>query len=403
MSIEITSSSYAQLAYIAETKTGEIPSTGKGTNLRMTGESMEMSITKQASNEISNTRQTSSLHMMDVQNGGGINFELSAEEYDVLLEAVMMGTWSKFGTDGVLAVQSIVVTYDVATDQSLLTITTSKNQDFTKLLAKDSYFRVVADNIIQDFKKPLRIAAVEPSAITVYGKLPNVTLDANVKLYHSQLRNGKKKRSFSIEKHFTDTDQTFVFTGMRANKLSLSFESKNVVTGSFDFIGNQFVKGQGNLLGDRTDYNLSKTCRGINTSIGMSNILIDGVDVRTTQTAAIQKMSLDYDNGMVGHAGLGVMGNVDVTAGNIQAEGTMSMYFNSVDIYDDIMNQVHHRFEFTAFDADGHGYAFIFPRIELKDPKTAVNAQGEAVMTDLGYSGLESVDGQSTTLIIERF
>lgn len=411
MAIRIASSSNAQLAYIPEVEVGETPQIGKGINLRMTGESLARTITKDSSKEINSSRQTKSLYLTDAQTSGGVNFELSAGEYDTLFEAVLMGSWSKFGNNGVLEASGLEVKKsDTGDDTTMLQLSFGSEVKVIPTIDSGSYFSVSADDMPDELRKPLRVVdfnlqAKDLAVITVAGRLPEYKSDSSstVKLYHSQLFNQKTERSFSIERQLTDKNQTFVYSGMRANKLSLSFESRNAVTGSFDFIGNQENTGTGNMLGDKTKYIPSQSGNAINTVVGMGSALLDGVEIRKSLTAAIQKMSIDFDNNMAGHEGLGVLGNVDVSIGSINAEGTMSIYFNDASIYQDIITQKQHRFEFTVFDSNGHGYAFIFPRMELKDPKMNVNAKDEALMIELGFTGLESVDGKEQTLIIERF
>lgn len=403
MSIRVASSSFAQLAYIPETEVGITPTSGRGVNLRMTGESLEQNFSKESSKEINQTRQVAGLILTDAQVSGGFNIELSAREFDPFFEALLMDTWSKFGDNGVLNVQSIAVSYDATSGLSKLEVTASRGVDFTKLLSVGNYFSISADEASDDFNKPFMVAQLEPNCIYIRSKLPVTTLSTNVNIYHSHISNGTTYRSFSLEKRLTDKNQTFVYSGMHVNKMSLSFESRTAITGNFDFIGKESKWGTGRLLGDATEYIPSQTGSPINTIVGMKSALLDGIDIRETMTAAIQKMSIDYDNSMQGHAGIGVLGNVDVTAGTINVGGTLSMYFNDGSIYNDIKQQKHHRLEFSVFDEKGHGYAFIFPKLELKDPKLAVSGKDEAVSIELGYTALQDTEGTGKTFIIERF
>lgn len=403
MTLRVGSTSYAQLAFMPESEVGKTPTTGKGINLRMTGESLEQNITKDVSKEINQSRQVSGMFLTDAQTSGGFNIELSAREYDPLFEALLMGTWSKFGDNGVLSVQSIAISYDDTTQLSKLEITTNKNTDFTKLLSVGNYFSVSADEASAEFNYPLIVAQIEAGTIYVKTKLTDATLATNVKIYHGHVSNGVTDRSFSIEKRLTDKDQTFVYTGMHVNKMSLSFESQAAITGNFDFIGMSSEWGTGRMLGDKSEYVPSQTGSPINTVVGMKGALLDGEDVREKLTAAIEKISIDYDNSMKGHAGIGVLGFVDITAGTINAGGTMSMYFNDASIYNDVISQKHHRLEFAVYDKDGHGYAFIFPCLELKDPKAAVSGKDEALKMELGYTALQDSGNTDKTFFIERF
>ena len=53
---KVHSTSFNQLSYIPETVAGETPTVGKGINLRCTGESLNMEVSKETSKELNSTR-----------------------------------------------------------------------------------------------------------------------------------------------------------------------------------------------------------------------------------------------------------------------------------------------------------------------------------------------------------
>ena len=67
------SSSVEQLGYIAEATFGVTPTSGNYKKLRMTGESLDYTISKEASEEINNTRTVSSMIPVGASASGAIN------------------------------------------------------------------------------------------------------------------------------------------------------------------------------------------------------------------------------------------------------------------------------------------------------------------------------------------
>lgn len=392
--LKASSSSLMQLAYMPETVDGETPTTGKGIDLRTTGESLSAEVSKETSKEINATRQTAAMYLTDAQVQGGINFELSSGEYDPFIEALLMDTWSNFGTKGKLAAGSTAF----SAANKTITLTNAATG-----LAVGSYFSVDGTGIKDENKGPFRVKTIDPAAkvITVDAEITDQTV-ANANVYHSRLTNGTTRRSFSIEKRFTDVDQTFVYRGMQVGKGSFAFDMRTALTGSFDFMGKTSEVKTGRQLGDKTAYTASQTGKIIDSVIGMKDVLFDGEPLSNRMSAGITKISLDFDNALQGLGAIGVLGNADVIAGTIACSGTMEIYLNNAELYNAVLTQKRFRIEWTAKDADGHGYAFILPSVELSSPKVNASQKDEPVMLEVEFTALMDPTLQKT-LIIERF
>ncbi|WP_274584093.1 phage tail tube protein [Neisseria leonii] len=392
--LNVASSSYAQLAYIPETVSGVTPDTGKGINLRMTGESLEQTISKETSKEINSSRQTAGMFLTDAQVAGGINFELSSGEYDVLLEACLMDTWSTFGTDGVLDAGSATFSSTGKT----VTLTNAAEG-----LAAGMWFSVQGDDLAPENRGPWLVREIDggKTTITVAGDVKDQTV-TSAKVRAGRLTNGVTERSFSVEKYFSDAGEYFVYRGMQVSKVSLAFESKAAVTGSFDFIGRTSENGKTKFLGDKTDYTESKSGPIIDAVLGMKDVLVDGVDMRETMTAGVQKISVDFDNNMKGADAIGVLGNVDVLAGTISVGGSITMYFQSGAIYNDVIRQRRFNLSWAVFDGNGNGYAFTLPSVELDSPKVNASQKDEPLTVEMNFTALMDPVAKKT-IFIDRF
>lgn len=394
MALNVASTSSAQMSYIPEQVMGVTPSTGKGRNLRFTGESLQMTVSKETSKEIEASRQTSSMYLTDAQVAGGINIELSAGEYDPFLEALLMDTWSTFGTQGVLDAGSATF----ATPANTITLTNAATG-----LEVGMYFSLSGTGINRANAGPHRVKAIDTAkkVITVHTALEAQTVTA-AKVHHSRLTNGTAKRSFSVEKLLAEINQAFLYRGMQVSKGSFPFDMRTAITGSFDFIGTTSETGTGRMLGDKTPYTPSLTNPVIDTVLGMKDVLIDGVPTSQSMSAGLTKLNLDYDNALKGLGAIGVLGNTDVIAGTIVCGGSLEMYLNNTELYQSVLKQTRFRLEWAVYDREGHGYAFILPSVELDAPEAPVSQKDEGVMLTLKFNALKDPATQKT-IFIDRF
>ena len=394
MALNVASTSSAQMSYIPEQVMGETPTTGKGRNLRFTGESLQMTVSKETSKEIEASRQTSSMYLTDAQVAGGINIELSAGEYDPFLEALLMDTWSTFGTQGVLDAGSATF----ATPANTITLTNAATG-----LEVGMYFSLSGTGINRANAGPHRVKAIDTAkkVINVHTTLESQTVPA-AKVHHSRLTNGTAKRSFSVEKLLAEINQAFLYRGMQVSKGSFPFDMRTAITGSFDFIGTTSETGTGRMLGDKAPYTPSLTNPVIDTVLGMKDVLIDGVPTSQSMSAGLTKLNLDYDNALKGLGAIGVLGNTDVIAGTIVCGGSLEMYLNNTELYQSVLKQTRFRLEWAVYDREGHGYAFILPSVELDAPEAPVSQKDEGVMLTLKFNALKDPTTQKT-IFIDRF
>lgn len=400
MGLPVATTAQGQLAYILETVPGETPATGKGTMLRLTGESLSAEISKDVSKELNATRQTAGMFLTDSQVSGGFQFEVSAGEYDPILEALLMDTWSTFGVNGKSAEDTLTIA--VSGQDSTITFGGAAPAGLADLV-DGCWLTVSGENLDEANRKPQRVKSVDATAkkITVYGKMKAQSVTKGV-VHHSRLTNGVTDRAFTLEKGLAQIQQYFIYRGCRFSKGSWNFESKAAVTGSFEIIGMSSETADAVSLGDKTAYTPSKAEPIIDAVLGMDNVLIDGKDAREEMTAGVQKMSLEFDNNLKGHEAIGVLGNVGVTAGVIKCSGNITMYFANGKIYNDVIRQRRFNVSLKVFDRNGHGYAFTLPSVELSSPKVNISDNDSAVMIELEYTALMDPTTRKT-IYIDRF
>lgn len=87
-------SNYQRITYLPEFAWGEIPATGDPKTLRVTGQSLNFTISTIRSEEIRSDRMTADLVQTDAEAAGDIPVEASYGNADDFIEAALMGTWS---------------------------------------------------------------------------------------------------------------------------------------------------------------------------------------------------------------------------------------------------------------------------------------------------------------------
>lgn len=405
---DFASANLTQLAYKTEATFGITPG-ANGKNLRCTDTAgLSFALTTDTSKEIRSDRQVTDMVLTGASASGSIPFELSYREYDDFIQAVLQGTWgvqttwaggagTAWGTDGVGAVIPTSATFAAAT----LTAgaATSGSSIFTNL-AKGQWVRISgssnpAQNILVQVSK-----TVTPTAtVLTFEGTPFTAMTgaggAAVKVNTFRLTNGVTKPSFSIERKHADITQFFNFRGMCANKMSLSFSSGSIATGSFDFMGKDSVRAGTTQMGTPT---ASLTYDIMNAVTGVGNLYENGVALTGT---SIKSLTLDVDNALRAQDAIGTLGAVGIGSGTITVSGTMEVYLADGTLYDKFVANTASSISWSAVDNAGNGYVFQLPKIKFSDAKVTGGALNSDAMLSIPFTALmDPTTGK--TIIIDR-
>jgi hypothetical protein len=391
----LADTSRVQLRYIEETGSfGATPGAGNGTNLRMTGESLEYNLQMDSSNEIRADRSKGDLVIVGANASGGFQFEFSYNEYDKLLEAALQGVWSVYGTNGVGTTFSATWTANTLTAG----VAPVGANAFTTL-AQGQWFQAQAGTGA-NAGKYFKVHASTPPTATV------ITLDAltpatvegpiaTTALSTSRLVNGTTQRSYTLEKNFTDIGQFFWYRGMTVSKLMKALRSGQRITGSYEFLGKDGGRAAATTLPGAPV--LSKTFEPMNAVKGVGNILEGGALLTGT---FIKSLDYGLDNALRGRDAIGNLGNVSIGAGTVDVSGSMVVYLADGTLYDKFTGNAASSLSFRELDAAGNGYIIDLPRVEYKDAKVNAGGMNQDAMITLPWEA-NSPTG-TPTIIISR-
>lgn len=393
--MSLATSNRAQLRYILESAFGTIPGVGNPNNLRMTGESLAFAIGSDTSKEIRSDRQVTDLVLTSASASGGFNFELSYKEFDTLMQAALMGTWAEYGTAGVGATAAL----DLNSTAGTITWSVAPTgANALSGLAVGQWFRLTAPSDAADGAY-LKVASKTSTAITVDAATPlpgsgTRSAVAGCKIATSRLANGTTERSFTIERALEDVNQFFAYRGMTASKLSMSFASGSIVTGSFDFLGKDSVRADATQLPGTPV--ASQTYDVMNAVSGVGNILENGSAISGT---FIKSLKFDLDNKLRGRDAIGTLGSVSIGPGTLAVEGDMEVYLADGTLYDKFINNTATSITWSAKDGSGNGYVLQFPKVKFKDAKVQAGGLDQDVMLSVPFTALMDATTGKTILV----
>lgn len=392
------SSNRVALRYILESVYGTTPTTGNPNDLRFTGESLDFAIQTDTSKEIRSDRQVTDLVQVGASASGGFNFELSYKEYDTLLQAAFMGAWSVYGANGVGA--ALALTIDSTAGTLTAGVAPTGADAFTSIAA-GQFIRLVAPGDAAN-GAILRVASTTTTVITVSAATPipgtgSRASVANCTISTSRLANGTTQRSFSVEKGMLDVNQFFRYRGMNLDKLSLSFASGSIVTGSMDFMGKDSARaGVTGLPGTPV---ASATYDIMNAVTGVGNVLENGSPLANT---FIKSLKLDLGNKMRGQDAIGVLGNAGIAPGTLEVTGEMEIYLADGSMYDKMINNTASSVVWTVKDGAGNGYGLTIPKMKYSAAKVQAGSLDQDVMLSLPFTGVMDAT-TAKTILLDRF
>lgn len=361
-----------QLRYIPEATFGVTPVAGNGINLRMTGESLDYTLTKDSDKEIRQDRQRTSATTTNADAVGDVKVHIQYAEYDKLFAALLQSAWAAYGVNGVGTTFTSTATATTLTAAVAPTTTSA----FTTL-QKGQWFQVQGAGL--NVGKYLRVSTVTAPTSTVITLDPNTpalveTSVAGVMLSTSRLTNGTTQSSFTLERSMNDIVQFMAYRGMTISKFSTSFASGSLTEGSFSFMGKDMIRGVVTTLPGTPVASQAYDIQNAVTGVG--NIWEAGVPLASS---FIKTLSLDIDNTMRAQEAIGVLGNAGLGTGTFVCKGSLELYFADGTMFDKFLSDTYTSLSLYTRDKAGNGYVFTLPKVML----TAGKVQSGAKDTDL--------------------
>lgn len=196
--------------------------------------------------------------------------------------------------------------------------------------------------------------------------------------------------TFTFERAFEDIDQHQVFTGCAVNTLSLDMQSDAMITGTIGIIGkgSEFVNEPAAKVIEPAPMHSPLDCFH-------GALSVDGVDM-----AVVTGISLSIDNGIQPANVLARDEAVELIPGQINASGTLTAYFENLDLIDRFVNETETAIEITLGSGGPGTYILKLPRVKFSTGSNPTDGAGP-IMLSMSYQALlDTCTG--TNVLIER-
>lgn len=365
-------SSFAQVFYLEETTWGTTPASALK-ELRVTGESLNAQKQTVTSQELRSDRQVPDIVQVGENCGGDVSFELSYAAFDDILEGAFMSDWSAnvgLSETDISAVNSDNSYNSVGVDFSLTTLAVGQ-------WIKVSGFTDAANNGLR------RVQTIAGGKITVSGgTLADEAAGDTVTISSSYVKNGVTKKSYTVEKSFTDVTEFVSYTGMRVGSMTLNAAVGQLLGGSFSFQGKKAISagatvGTGSAVAAPTNDVLNAV-----SNISATTILEGGAAL----TFDITNLSITMNNSLRPQQAIGSLANVGIGIGRMELTGSLSAYFEDNVLYEKFLNFTETSLSIPITDGAGNVYVLDFPAIKFTSADVNASSIDQDVLVNMNFT-----------------
>jgi hypothetical protein len=373
----MSDSSSVQLYYLEESVWGTTPGSALK-ELRFTQESLAQATETAVSEEIRSDRMVSDIIRTSINAGGDVGIELSYGAHDDLIAGALANAWTtplNLTGSFTFAINSPNSTGSISAAASPAPFANVQVGQWVKFdrtgspTANNGYYLVTA----KPDADTITVSPAPATAGTMTGTLKG-----------SHLRNGTTRKSFTLEKLYSDLSpqQYQAFTGMRVGSMELTIAPGAIVNGQFGFSGKQGLSS-GATVGTGAP-TAAATNDVMNAVDNIGNIRIDGA--AAAAGVYFTEVAFNVNNNPRNQPAIGSLANVGIGLGRTQITGTISSYFQNRDLFDRYLAFSALSLSFTATDAAGNAYLYHFPSIKFTNGQAVAGGNDQDVLATLEFA-----------------
>jgi hypothetical protein len=196
------------------------------------------------------------------------------------------------------------------------------------------------------------------------------------------LRNGTTRNSIAIEKSFLGQaiPTHILHLGQTADRLNLSFQTDQAITGTVEFMG---VGASQGTTANGSSYSAAPTNAVFTGNASVGRIAEAGVAISTANW--IRRVDLSFQNNLRRINGLGKIGAYELGVGEISLTGTLESYFSSNALYTKLMAGTISNLNARA-QANNQAVILGLPRVTFTDGNPAAGGKNQDVTLPLQYT-----------------
>jgi hypothetical protein len=338
-------------AYVVEVTPGTTPSAAL-TYLRCNNPDFNANVSTTTSRELRSDRNVTDLVRTSATSEGSIGFELTAVEYEPFIESALGGTFST-------AINMSAITISASSVDN--SINDSAAGFSTANILPGHFIRIggFTDSANNGIAK---VVSVTTSKIVV-SRLTLVTEAAGptVTVKGKSVRNGATKKTFTIERHFSDLTTTFQsHVGMLVNQMTLNVASEAIVEGSFSFMGRatQFTTST---VGTGTAN--AATSNPIMSAVANVGAIYENDTL--VSDVFFKSINLTTNNNARSLTAISNLYPVDINMGTFDAEFAVESYFSNKTLLEKYLNGTVTELSYSLTDDDGATIVVDAPQIKF--------------------------------------
>lgn len=392
----MSDSSSVQLYYVEETVWGQVPTSGGSpeapqlNEFRFTNDDLTQTTETAISEEIRSDRQTADIIRTQVSAAGEVGAELSYGSHDDLIAGAFADNWST-------EINEAAVTGTLSSNSpgpGLFTLGSSPlpSPNFLLNVEVGMWLRFTAAAApspeVDDF---YQVVAVNATAGTIQlDRAPAQNHTGTFAIRGQFLRNGTTRKSFTIEKDFSDaldentspgTEVLQYFTGMRVGSMNLNIAPGAIINGSFTFEGKQAFSASAT-IGDGSPATVS-TDDVMSAVDNITDIEIDGAPA--SAQLCFTNIEFTLDNSLRAQPCIGQLANSGIGLGRTVITGTLEAYLEDRDFIEKYLNFTTFGLSFRA-TLGSDSYIFEFPSIKLTSGGTPTPGNDQDVLVSVEFT-----------------
>lgn len=368
--------------YIAEATLGVTPAAAL-TKMNVVSSSIDANISTTVSNQINPNRSESDLVQTEGTTSGEIGIEWQYAAYDPFVESALGGTFST--AVAYTAATISASSTDNSLNDSATSFSTANILPGHWIVATGFTGANIANNGI-----PMRVVSVTTAKIVVSGvTLVTDAAGESVTIKGKSVRNGTTRKSFTIEKEFSDLTTTFVaHKGMVVNTLNLNAAVGSIVTGSIGFNGTTTTYGTATV---GTGAEVAATSKEVFSPVSSIGSIYE---LGTALVGTIRSINLTTTNNTRNNQVLGALYPTNINLGTIGITGTMEAYFNNTALLTKFINATATSLAFWFDDADGNHFVVDMPQVKFNTGTLSGISKNSDIMVSLSFTALyDTVEG----------
>lgn len=365
--------------YLAEVTLGTTPAAAL-TKMTVVSSSIDANISTTVSNQINPNRYESDLIQTEASTAGDIGIEWQYGAYDPFIESALGGTFSTLFS---LTATDISA---ASADQSFNSVAAAFN---TATVLPGHWIYVTGFTGSPTTNNGLfKVVSCTTAKIIVEGtRLVNDAAGESVTIKSRSCRNASTRKSFTIEKEFTDTSPVMfaIHRGMVVNTMNVNSATGSVVNGSFGFSG---LTTDYKTATSGTGADIAATTNEVFSPVSGVGTIYEGGTVLTG--ACVKSINLTTTNNLRPTACLGSLYPTNLNLGTLSVTGTIELYLANKTLLDKFVGGTYTSLSYSFDDVDGNQFVIYLPRVRYSSASISGISKGSDAMVSLGFTSIDS-------------